>query len=144
MRADRLQLFGLFGRGRHDQLAAIAVRDAMVGAIGVERALAADAHARHPAPGGVVDAGVDHFTVARGGDGADALGSLQHDDLAAGLREPPRHRKSDDAGPDNDALNPVHAPPGVPSMSLRGKSFFGKSEDRWRHAGKAGPSLTKR
>ena len=37
MAADRLQLFGFLRRGRDDQLAAIAVRDAVIPAIGIER-----------------------------------------------------------------------------------------------------------
>ena len=108
MRADRGQLLGLRRRGGDDQLAAIPVRDAVLAAITVERMLAGDAHARHQAPRLVVDAGVDHFAVARRRDGADALGRFQHDHLAPGLREPPRHRKADHASPDHDALDLVH------------------------------------
>jgi hypothetical protein len=40
-----------FGRRRDDQLAAIAMRDAVIAAIGIERLLAADAHPRHQAAG---------------------------------------------------------------------------------------------
>ena len=96
-------------RGRDDQLAAIAMRDAVVPAISIERALAADAHPRHQAARLVIDAGVDHLAVARGRHGADRLGRLQHDHLAAGLRQPPRDRKADHARTDNDALNLVHS-----------------------------------
>ena len=108
MRADRLQLFGFLRRRRDDQLAAIAMRDAVVAAIAVERVLAADAHLRHQAAGAVIDAGVDHLAVARGGHGADALGRLQHDHFAAGLGQPPRDRKPDHPRSDNDAINLVH------------------------------------
>ena len=36
------------------------------------------------------------------------LGRLQDDDLAAGLRQPPRDRKADHSRADDDALNFVH------------------------------------
>jgi hypothetical protein len=51
---------------------------------------------------------MDHLAVARGGDGADALGRFQHDHLAPSERQPPRDRKADDTRTDNDALNFVH------------------------------------
>ena len=109
MRPDRLQLLGFLRRGRDDQLAAIAVRDAVIPAIPIEGALAADAHPRHQAARLVVDAGVDHLAVARGCHGADAFGRLQNDHLAAGLRQPPRDRKADHPRTDDDALNLVHS-----------------------------------
>ena len=109
VRPDRLQLCGFLRRRRNDQLAAIAMRDAVIAAIAIERALAADAHPRHQASCRIIDAGVDHLAVARRGDGADALGRLQDDDLAPGLRQPPRDRKTDHARTDNDALNLVHS-----------------------------------
>ena len=71
--------------------------------------LAADAHPRHQASGRVIDAGVDHLAVARGGDGADAFGRFQHDDFAAGLRQPPRDRETDHARADDDAIDPIHS-----------------------------------
>ena len=79
----------------------------MARAVVVEGAFAVDAHPRHQAAGLVIDAGVDHLAVARGGDGADALGRFEHDHLATGLREPPRDRKADHAGPDDDAVDLV-------------------------------------
>ena len=109
VRPDRLQLFGFLGRSGDDQLAAIAVRNAVLPAVFIERALAADAHPRHQAAGLVIDAGVDHLAVARGRDGADAFGRLQHDHLAARLRQPPCDRKTDHPRTDNDALNLVHS-----------------------------------
>ena len=109
MRPDRLQLLGFAGRGRDDQLAAIAVWDAVIPAILVERALAAHAHPGHQAARLVIDAGVDHLAVAGGGHRADRLGRLQQDHLPARLRQPPRHRETDHARTDNDALNLVHS-----------------------------------
>ena len=108
MRADRLQFFGFLRCRRDDQLAAIAMRDAVVAAILVQGVLAADAHLRHQAVGAVVDAGVDHLAVARGGHGADALGGLQHDHFAARLGQPPCDRKADHPRSDDDAINLVH------------------------------------
>jgi hypothetical protein len=64
MGPDRLQLFGLFRRGCDDQLAAVAMRNAVIGAIPIQRVPAADAHLRHQAAGAVVDAGMDHLAVA--------------------------------------------------------------------------------
>ena len=53
------------GVGGDDQLAAIAVRDALLAAIGVQHAAAGDAEPRHQTARGIVDAGVDHLAVAR-------------------------------------------------------------------------------
>ena len=118
MRTDRLQLLSFRGRGGDDQFAAISVRNAVVGAVPVQELLARDAQPRHQASRFVVDAGVDHLAVARGGHGADALGLFQHDHLAPGLRKLPCHGKADHARPDNDALNPVHSRYGVPWLAL--------------------------
>jgi hypothetical protein len=74
----------------------------------IERAFASNAHLRHQAAGAVVDAGVDHLAVARGGLGADAFGCLQHDHFAAGLGQPPRDRKADHPGSNDDAIYLVH------------------------------------
>ena len=123
MGADRLQLFGFLRRRRDDQLAAIAMGDAVIAAIAVERVLAADAHPRHQAAGGVIDAGVDHLAVARGGHGADALGRLQHDHFAARLRQPPRDRKPDHARSDDDAINLVHVSFKIREFSAQDRSL---------------------
>ena len=108
MRPDRSQLLGFLRRRRDDQLAAIAMRNALVAAVTVQRLLAADAHPRHQAARPVIDAGMDHFAVARGGDGADSLGGFQHDHLAAALCQPPRHGKADHSRTDDDALDLFH------------------------------------
>lgn len=93
---------------RDDQLAAIAMRDAAAAAVVVELVLAGDAELRHQAAGGIIDAGMDHLTVARGGDGADGVGSFQHDDFAARFRQSAGDGEANDAGADDDAFNPVH------------------------------------
>jgi len=73
---------------------------------------------------------VDHFTL-REEVTVPMPRSLQHDDSRpAFARAAAAHRKSDDAGPDNDALKPCPCAPGVPSMSLRGKSFFEKKKSK--------------
>ena len=95
--------------GRDDQLAAVAVRHALFCAIGVQRASPGDAEARHEAVRRIVDAGVNDLAVARGCFGADALGRVQHDDLASGQRQRACHRQADDAGADHDAVDFVHA-----------------------------------
>ena len=53
------------GIGRDDQLAAVGMRHALRGAVGVERLAPRHAEPRHEAAGRVVDAGVDHLAVAR-------------------------------------------------------------------------------
>ena len=108
MGPDRLQLQGFLRRGCNDEFAAIAMRNAVIGAVLVKRLLAADAHPRHQAAGRIVDAGVDDFAVARGGNRADPLRRLQNDDLAAGLGQPTGDGETDHAGTDNDTLNFVH------------------------------------
>ncbi len=109
MGPDRLQLFGFLRRGRDDQLAGIPMRDAVIPAVFIERALAADAHPRHQASGGIVDAGVDHLAVARRRDRADAFRRLQNDDLATRLCQPPSDSQTDHPRADYDAINFVHS-----------------------------------
>lgn len=82
---DAFELRGLLGAGGHDQLAQPLVRNAAFGAIGVQQVLAAHAQAGLEAARGVIDAGVDHFGIARAGAGADGLGGLGHQHLAARL-----------------------------------------------------------
>jgi hypothetical protein len=106
---DRLQFLGFRRRGRDDQLAAIAVRNAVVPAVLIERHPSGDAHPRHQAAGLVIDTGVDHLAVARRRDRADSFSRLQHDHLAACQRQPPRHGKADHPRSDNDAINLVHS-----------------------------------
>src|SRR5579872_1403499 len=109
MRLDRLQPFSFLRRGSHDQLAAMTMRNALVAAIPIERLSAADAHPRHQAARSIIDAGMDHLAVARGGDGANSLGRFQDDDLAAALCQPPGDGKTDDSRTDDDTLDLVHS-----------------------------------
>ena len=96
-RGDGRQALRLVGRRGDDELAAPSERNAAFAAIGVERLAAGDAEARHQAAGGIVDAGVDDFAVARGGLRADRLGRLEHDDLAPGERQRTRDGEADHA-----------------------------------------------
>src|SRR6185312_13149486 len=109
MGADRLQPLRVLRRGRNNQLAAIAMRDAVIGAVTVERLLAGNAHPRHLASSLVIDSGVDHFAVSRRGHGADAFGGFQYDHFAPGHGQPPGYRETHDPRADDDAFDPVHA-----------------------------------
>ena len=102
---DLGELLALGLVGRHDQLAAIAMRHAVLGAIGIEQAPAGDAGPRHQAALGIVDAGVDDLGIARAGLGADAFGGLDHDDLTAGKGKRAGHGKAHDACADHDAVD---------------------------------------
>ena len=93
--------------------------NAVVAAILVERALAAHAHLRHQAAGAVIDAGVDHLAVAGGGDGADALGGLEHDHFAARLGQPSCDREPDHPRSDDDAIDLVHVSFGPENLAWK-------------------------
>ncbi len=99
----KLAVFDVVGGG--DQLAAIAMRHPVLGAVGIEQAAAGNAGARHQAALGIIDAGVDDFGIARAGLGADALGRLQHDDLTAGKGKGAGDGKTHHAGADHDAVD---------------------------------------
>jgi len=102
---NRLQQFGFGGVGGDDQLAAIAVRHAVLGAVGVKQAPAGHAGLGHQAALGIIDAGVDHLGVARAGLGADAFGGLDDDDLTAGKSQRAGDREADHAGADHHAVD---------------------------------------
>ena len=102
---DLGQLLALGLVGGDDQLAAIAVRHAVLGAVGIEQAPAGDAGARHQAALGIVDAGVDDLGIARAGLGADAFGGLDDDDLTAGKGKGAGDGEADDAGADHNAVD---------------------------------------
>jgi len=53
----------------------------------------------------VIEAGVDHFAVARTDTGPDRRLALDHDDFTSGDRQRPRNRETDDAGADDDAID---------------------------------------
>ena len=92
----------------NNQLAAAPVRHAVRDAVLVEELLAGDTAARLKRPLGVVDAGVDHFGVARAGVRADRVFGLEHYDLAPGARELARYREADHARADHDGVDAFH------------------------------------
>ena len=94
--------------GGDDQLAAILMRDAPFGAIGIELPPSLDAEPRHQAVGGVVNPGVYHLGIARGGLGSDPLRGVQDDHFPTRHGERARHRQTDDTGADNDAIHFLH------------------------------------
>ena len=91
--------------GRHDQLAAVLMRHAVVLAIGIEHAPAGDAGAGHQAALGVVDAGVDDLGVARARLGADRFGGLHDDDFTAGQGKRAGDGKADNTCADHNAVD---------------------------------------
>ncbi len=110
--------------GCHDQLAAVDVWHAFLGAVRVQLPAPGDAGARHQAVGLVVDAGVDHLAVARGRLGADTLRRVQDDDLTSRHRQRTRHREADDPGAGHDAIDFLHACFLLPVME--------STDDRWK------------
>ncbi len=116
---DRGELH-LFGRVRRDdQLAALAVRHVVRGAIGVKHAPPARAVDRAQRAGRVVHAGVDHLAVARGNAAADAGCLLGDDDIMAGERGRARNREPDDAGTDDQNLHGSEFSPDGPKRNRR-------------------------
>ncbi len=91
-------------RRDHD-LADVPVRHAALAAIVVEHLFPGDAEARLERAFAVVQAGVDHFGVARAGVRADRVGGFDHDHFASVERELACNRKPDDPGADHRAVN---------------------------------------
>ena len=91
-----------------DQLAAIAVRNVFLDAVGIQHAPPGDAKPCHQAVGGVVDTGVNDLGIARRGLGADPLRRLQNNDLAPGHRQCSGHGQTDNPGAGNDAIDFFH------------------------------------
>src|SRR5260370_14865705 len=87
------------------ELAQPLVRDAALGAIGIEPVAAGNAEARLEAALGVMQPGVDHLAVARGRLGADPALLLQHQHLAPAARQRPRHPKPHPARADHHAFD---------------------------------------
>src|SRR3990172_2361090 len=80
----------------------------MLVAIPVQALAPLDAGARLERSLRVVDAGMDHFRVARTGMGADRILGLQDHDFAPGERERARDREADHARSDHHALDAIH------------------------------------
>ncbi|KAG0745147.1 hypothetical protein G6F24_015949 [Rhizopus arrhizus] len=105
---DAFQLGGLFAVGGHDELAQPLVRHGAFAAVRVQQMLAAHAQAGLEAAGGVIDAGVDDFGIARAGPGADGFRGFGHQHFAAGLGQRAGNRQADHPCADDDAID-VHA-----------------------------------
>ena len=103
--AERLDLFGT---ARDHQLAEPLVRHAMLGAIGVEQARCAGEEVLLQRAFLVVEAGMDHLAVARGGVLADARLRFEHQHLATCRRQRAPHRKAHHPCADNDAVRCLH------------------------------------
>ena len=101
LRHDGFDLGQLGVVGRHDQLAAFAVADAVGGAELIEHAPAAHAEFGAQRVGRIVQAGVDHFAVARRYAVGDAAGDFGNGHVMAGERGGARDGKPDDTGADD-------------------------------------------
>ncbi len=110
---DHLQLRRFSVVVRHDQLAAAPVMHAVRRAVVVQQRLAAHAQQCAQRAGRVVDAGVDDLAVACAGHGAEGVFGLEHDHLAAGLRERARAGQADHAGTDHDTIDPLRRHRGI-------------------------------
>ena len=144
---DLGELLALGFVGGDDQLAAIEMRHAVRLAVGIEKPPTGHAGARHQAPLGIVDAGMDHFGIARRGLGADRLGGLDDDDLTAGKGEGPRYREPHDAGADHDAIDAfergrthgAHARDSTVTRPVRRMSFRRPDRSRAKRGAAEGP-----
>ena len=83
------------------------MRDAALGAIGVQEIAAGDAQPRLQRTGVVVDAGVNDLAVARAGVHAEMALALQDDHFPAAARKRPGRRQADDSRTDDDAIDVV-------------------------------------
>ena len=135
MRLDLVEPGGLFCRGGDNQLAQPAVRNAAALAIGVEPIAAFDAEPGLEAARRIVDAGMDDFTVAARGLGADPALLLRHDHLATGTGQGARDGQADHTGADNQTISRFHRscsrtrhrPPMPPSRAVRQAPFLADS-----------------
>ncbi len=106
--ADLLKLRHLRLLRGDDQLADAPMRHAARCAIGIEFFLAGDAGARLEAARRVIEAGMDHFRIARGDAAANAAACLQHHHLTPGKRQRARDREADNARADHKGFNTLH------------------------------------
>ena len=88
-----------------DELAAARMAHVVLGAEAVEQLLAAHAQPRPQAARRIVDAGVDHLAVARGGFRADQLVLLQNHQLVGGRGQRAGNSQSHHAGAHHDGFN---------------------------------------
>ncbi|MNQ55865.1 hypothetical protein D3C85_699690 [compost metagenome] len=91
--------------GGDDQLAQALIADAALIAEGVEALLALHAQLRLEAAAGVIDAGVDHFGIARADARADTFCGFEHNHFAPAHGHRPGDRQPDHTGPDHHAID---------------------------------------
>src|SRR5262249_10495683 len=101
----RLELADVGVLGDDEQLAELAVRNAVRLAIGIEHAARAGAVLRPLAAGRIIQAGVDHLAVARRGAGADRASRLGDDHVVALHRRLPRDGEPAHARADHHHLH---------------------------------------
>ena len=97
---DRLEPSELVSVSGDHELSALPVRHTMSGAKLIKHTAAGWTVAGAQGAGGIIEAGMDHLAVARGGTGADGVGGLRHDHVVPGERRRPRtgephHPRSD-------------------------------------------------
>jgi hypothetical protein len=105
---DGFEFVDLGRAGGDDQLAAAPVGNPAFGAVGIQLAPAGDAKPRLERAGRVVDAGVDHFAVARADAGAEGRFGFEDNHLAAPVGKLPCHGEADDTGADHHAIDFFH------------------------------------
>ena len=94
--------------GRDNELSTTPIRDPVLLAEIVEQVAASDAHPGAERAARIVDACVDHLTVARAYSGAEMIRRLEYQNLAASRGECACHGKSNDSRTDHDDIDVVH------------------------------------
>src|ERR1700756_859651 len=135
--ADPTELGELALVARHDQLAAAAMRDAVLEAEGVEELPPGDAQAGLERAARVVDPGMDDLAVARAHPAAEALRGLEDQHFAPALRERACDGEAHDAGADDGHVHPFHGSSltGARTMAARDGSEPGASSQLSRYRG---------
>src|SRR5262249_16385095 len=96
--------------GRHDQLAAARKVHTMAFEEGVERTATFDTEPRFERAGGVMQAGVNDFGIARRNSASDAILPLQHSDAPAAFDQRVSAGEPDNAGADHNRVKIRHTP----------------------------------
>ena len=102
------QLRHLLGRSRHNQFATLLVRNVALTTVGIKTLATLHAKLRLEGPLGVIDTGVNHFTVARAGACAKGICRLEQQDLLTFKRQLARNRQAHHPSPDHHCLYSIH------------------------------------
>ena len=124
----RGELVDLFRVHRHQELAASLVRNAELLAERVEHRLAVDAEPRLVEPCPIIDAGMDHFAVARTNPRANPALAFDDDDFPPRPGERSRDREADDARADDQTLDQFHPSTPYCSWSITRRRSFSRSQ----------------